>query len=426
MNARPLIRTASYLVAAAALLCEDAGGAAAQSTPTPTTTPAAAVTSPALPAATSVSFPSSQPGLSLTGLLYRPTSPGPSPAIVIMSGTSGKEGFQNWEIPWALRLQRAGYVALVVDSFTARGLGFADHWRLPMVARGQDALDAGRFLASQPFVNAHALGVIGRSGGGTAVLAAVVQRTGHPHAVPFKAGVALYGYCQEKLGDWPGGTPTNASAANAFRTSIPLLIAIGTKDTHVPPASCQALAASAKRVGSPVTLLVFPGADHAFDTLYGNGTPAQQAQIINAIGGLIAKDVAAAPSGTAIHVTAADFSSHVGQSNLGTLVFVMQPGRGAGSAGGKTTLSGTPSGVTFAINLAESSSSQIAQIRQGSCAQIYPEVAYTLGTVVDGTAAGTLPNVGLGELQNGHYAVVVVANANATQLSSCGDIPSST
>lgn len=63
-----------------------------------------------------------------------------------MSGTSGVEGFQNWEIPWAQRLQSAGYVALIVDSFTSRHLTFAEHWKLGTAARGQDALDAGAFL----------------------------------------------------------------------------------------------------------------------------------------------------------------------------------------------------------------------------------------------------------------------------------------
>jgi dienelactone hydrolase len=74
-------------------------------------------------------------------MLYRPGSSAPAPAIAIMSGTSGTEGFQNWEIRWAQRLQSAGYVALIVDSFTARRLTFAEHWKLGAAARGQDALD---------------------------------------------------------------------------------------------------------------------------------------------------------------------------------------------------------------------------------------------------------------------------------------------
>jgi dienelactone hydrolase len=143
-------------------------------------------------------------------VLCRPGASAPAPAIAIISGTSGTEGFQNWEVPWARRLQSAGYVALIVDSFTARHLTFAEHWRLGPAARAQDALDAGSFLAKQPFVRRGKIGVIGRSGGGTAVLGAIVERADRARSLPFKMAVADYGYCPGPLRRLEGRDVTRA------------------------------------------------------------------------------------------------------------------------------------------------------------------------------------------------------------------------
>ena len=376
-------------------------------------------------APTSVAFPSKTPGLTLTGILYRPASSSPAPAIAIISGTSGIEGFQNWEIPWALRLQSAGYVALIVDSFSARHLSFGDHWKLRPAARAQDALDAGAFLAQQPFVRHDRVGVIGRSGGGTAVLGAIVTLPGRPQPLVFKMAVADYGYCQDPYGAWKGGTSLQRPDDAAYRTAIPLLITIGTFDTHVPVASCIALARTAKRVGVNVTLLTYAGAEHAFDALYGDGTPQQKAAVVNVIAAFIAKYLAPAPSGTPITVRPAAFASRNSASG-GTIVVRMRAGKGQVTASGSATLKQTGHDVAVTINLSESASRAFGEIRQGQCAQPYPYGEYHLGPVVDGTGSGVVRNVRLSYLMNGHFAVVVGSTPNASVPVSCGDIPRNT
>jgi dienelactone hydrolase len=370
-----------------------------------------------------VTFPSTTPGLELTGVLYRPSSSAPAPAIVIMSGTSGTEGFQNWEIPWAQRLQSAGYVALIVDSFSARHLAFAEHWKLGAAARGQDALDAGAFLARQPFVLRNNVGVIGRSGGGTAVLQAIVQRPGVARPLPFKMAVADYGYCHGPYGAWKGGTAPQRPNNAVYRTTIPLLITVGTFDSHVPFASCVALAQNAKRNGVNVTLVTYPGAEHAFDALYGDGTPQQKANVVNTIAAFIAKYLAPAPSGMPIAATAASFASSTTPAG-GRIVVQMQPGRGPGSASGSATLRQAGHDVTVAINLSESASRAVAEIRQGQCgAQLYPYGEYHLGSVINGTGSSVVRNVRLSYLMNGHFAIVVGSSAGAAVPLSCADIP---
>ena len=370
-----------------------------------------------------VFFASKLPGLRLSGVLYRPAR-SPAPAIVIVSGTSGREGFQNWEIPWAQRLQQAGYVALIVDSFTPRHLAFAQHWHLSRTARGQDALDAAAFLFREPFVRIGEIGAIGRSGGGSAVLSAIVERAGQPRRLPFKMAVSDYGYCQLAYGDWKGGTVATRSRNAVYRTSVPLLIAIGTSDTHVPVASCVALVSSARKAGVPVTLRTYAGAEHAFDTLYGNGTPVQQADIVNTIAAFIAEDLAPAPSGTPIHLNAAAFESRLNPAG-GSLVMRMRPAMGATGFSGSAVMTQVSGGVTVEINLSEGAKRGVAGVRQGSCAQLYPEIAYRLGDVANGSASGLVPSVQLSYLMNGHFAVVVAPSANSTSYTSCGDIPRS-
>jgi dienelactone hydrolase len=377
------------------------------------------------PAPSQVGFPSATAGLQLTGVLYRPASSVPAPAIAIMSGTSGTEGFQNWEIPWALRLQAAGYVALIVDSFTARHLTFSEHWKLSAAARGQDALDAGSFLAKQPFVRRDEIGLFGRSGGGTAVLQAIVERPG-ARPLPFKMAVADYGYCQDPYGAWKGGTAAVRPADAAYRTTIPLLITMGTFDSHVPVAACEALAQNSKRAGENVTLMTYTGAEHAFDALYGDGTPQQKASVVNTIAAFIAKYLAPAPSGTPIEVSAAAFASSTSATG-GRLVVRMQAGKGPGSATGLATLKQSGANVTVAINLSESASHAVAEIRQGQCGpQLYPYGEYHLGSVVNGTGSGLVRNVRLSYLMNGHFAVVVGLTPGAAVPLSCGNIQRNT
>jgi dienelactone hydrolase len=209
-----------------------------------------------------VSFPSSQAGTTLTGELTVPNVTNTVPIIIISPGTAGIEGFSFWERPWARRLRDLGYASLIVDSYMSRHSSWKNHWRIDArTVKARDLLDAQAYLAAQPFARAASTGLIGRSSGGTAVLAAIVQG---PQAAPFAVAVADYGYCQLAYGAWPGGTPA-PSATIAYRTTVPLLIQVGANDTTVSSAACKALVASAHDAGVPVELVVYPNVGHRFD-----------------------------------------------------------------------------------------------------------------------------------------------------------------
>ncbi|MGC2129189.1 MAG: prolyl oligopeptidase family serine peptidase [Candidatus Aquilonibacter sp.] len=209
-----------------------------------------------------VSFPSSQAGTTLTGELTLPAIASRAPAIIISPGTAGIEGFSFWERPWARRLSKLGYATLIVDSYMSRHSSWKNHWRIdPRKVKSRDLLDAQAYLATQSFTRANSVGLLGRSSGGTAVLAAIVQGA---QPAPFAVAVADYGYCQLAYGAWPGGTPA-PSASIAYRTSVPLLIQVGANDTTVSPAACKALVASAHDAGENIELVVYPNVGHRFD-----------------------------------------------------------------------------------------------------------------------------------------------------------------
>jgi dienelactone hydrolase len=220
-----------------------------------------------------ISFPSSRPGTTLIGELTMPTG-ARAPAVIISPGTAGIEGFSFWERPWARRLHALGFGALIVDSYSARGSTWKNHWRIDArTTKARDLLDARAYLAKQSFVRAQSIGLLGRSSGGTAVLAAIVQDARAPVQPPpfsldvrppFSVAVADYGYCQLAYGAWPGGTPA-PSAAIAYRTSVPLLIQVGANDTTVSARACEALAASVSAAGRRIELEVYPGVGHRFD-----------------------------------------------------------------------------------------------------------------------------------------------------------------
>jgi dienelactone hydrolase len=221
-----------------------------------------------------VSFPSSQSGTTMIGELTLSEGNGAAPAIIISPGTAGIEGFSFWERPWARRLRDLGFASLIVDSYLSRNSSWKNHWRIDArTVRAVDLLDAETYLAKQPFVRPQSIGVIGRSSGGTAILAAIVQTAQAPATLPpfvagarppFSVAVADYGYCQLGYGNWPGGTPAS-SAAIAYRTDVPLLIQVGADDQTVSANACEALVESARDAGISIDLQVYPNATHRFD-----------------------------------------------------------------------------------------------------------------------------------------------------------------
>ena len=180
--------------------------------------------------------------------LYKPAGNGPFPALVLLHGCGG---ISANVIAWGQWLTAQGYVALVLDSFSGRGLTRVCGDSAPLMggARAPDVYAAAKHLKTLSFVDAERIGAIGWSHGGWTVLRAAALQANEPD-VRIKALVAFYPFC--------GDTPV-------YRSSIPLLMLLGASDDWTPAEPCRRLAEAARRDGRDVTVFVYPNAHHGFD-----------------------------------------------------------------------------------------------------------------------------------------------------------------
>jgi dienelactone hydrolase len=164
---------------------------------------------------------------------------------------------------WTGRLVRMGYLVAIPDSFSPRGYhnGVCGHGaRVPARLRADDAYAALRHVEKLPNVLADRIGLIGHSHGGWTVLAAMDRETGAQARAAagaqhsFAAGIAFYPDCAS--GAW---IPTYHAAA-------PLLILVGELDDWTPAAPCQRLAHWTQQQGQPVSIKIYLGALHSFDS----------------------------------------------------------------------------------------------------------------------------------------------------------------
>jgi dienelactone hydrolase len=190
-------------------------------------------------------------GIDIPAQLWRPAT-AKAPAVALFHGCGGV-GQNNTRM--AGLLQGWGYVALVVDSFSSRGLKdvCGRHWPTQADAetRALDIDASLRWLDTQPYVRAAEVGFMGYSyGGGVAALRAFAPR------VPARAAILVYPDCAlaEPLGP-------------RLTVPQPTLVAMGALDDWTPVTQCQALF---DRIATGRDLLethVYPGAHHSVDAL---------------------------------------------------------------------------------------------------------------------------------------------------------------
>src|ERR1044072_6365246 len=217
--------------------------------------------------------------------LLKPNGSGPFPAIVIMHDCSGL-GPRSSGAPerWAKELSGLGYVILMPDSFSTRGFAEGmctdpspNRREVSPVRRAADAYAALAYLRTLAFVDFPRVGLMGGSHGGSTTLASMIApKSGndlfaHEKDAIFAAAVALYPGCGFQYGDWrpvrksgPGGPVT--AYTGFYKPLAPLLILIGENDDWTPAEPCQKLADAAQGAGYPISIKVYPGAHHAFDS----------------------------------------------------------------------------------------------------------------------------------------------------------------
>jgi dienelactone hydrolase len=201
--------------------------------------------------------------LALPAFVFSPQGAGPHPAVVMVHGCGGaygRDGQLNARHQmWGEYLAAQGYVALMLDSFSARGYRqicttkFSER-SLKEADRVGDAYAALAYLRQLPQVNPARVALLGWSHGGGVTLSAI----GHAPAAGqagFNAAVSFY----------PGCTSRNQKA-DSFHPYAPLLLLIGEADDWTPAAPCKALAASVAARGEPMQIVTYPDTYHDFDS----------------------------------------------------------------------------------------------------------------------------------------------------------------
>ena len=204
--------------------------------------------------------------------LSKPEGPGPFPAVVIMHDCSGL-GPRSSGAPgrWAGELVGRGYVVLMPDSFTTRGHpdgvctdASRSRDNVSPARRVRDAYAALAHLRTLPYVDGTHVGLMGGSHGGSTTLTSMIapesdgDLLAKERRAGFAAGVALYPGCVATRRTW--------SNTGVYQPVAPLLILIGDKDDWTPAEPCRRLTEAAQQAGYPVTIKIYPGAYHSFDS----------------------------------------------------------------------------------------------------------------------------------------------------------------
>jgi dienelactone hydrolase len=190
--------------------------------------------------------------------LYRPDGAGPFPAIVVLHGCLG---VRSKDAGWAERLREQGYVALVVDSLTGRGLttleqrrGVCAGWTLWGGTRAADVSASLAYLRTLPYVDPTRLAAIGFSHGAWAALDLLAVAS-DDEVRGLRAVVGFYPYCGViSRAQWFG-----------WRVDVPTLLLLAAEDRTVSPLQCQSLAERVTAGGRSVAFTVYPQVGHNFD-----------------------------------------------------------------------------------------------------------------------------------------------------------------
>ena len=194
-------------------------------------------------------------------------------AVVVLHDCSGlgpRSSGSPWR--WAAELVKRGFVVFLPDSFSSRGHpdgvctnASSSRNEVNAERRVRDAYAVLAYARTLASVDGRRIGVMGGSHGGTTTLLAMSAPISDGDVLAqekgegFAAGIALYPGCGARFGGWIGRSGT-------YKTIAPLMILTGEKDDWTPADACVNLVKSAKAAAQPVSIKVYPGAHHSFDS----------------------------------------------------------------------------------------------------------------------------------------------------------------
>ena len=195
----------------------------------------------------------------ITGLLFLPKSTTPNhttPAVIMLHGSAGM--IQD-RAKYGPQLASMGIAVLLVETYDSRrdlGVGFIERvLNITETMFVADAYAALGYLATRPEIDPHRVVLTGFSYGGMATEYALYAQLADalaPTGLRFVGHVAFYAPCIARFVD-------NRT------TGAPLLMLYGAEDQLIQPDRCADTAKELRAGGSPVDIIVYPGAVHQWD-----------------------------------------------------------------------------------------------------------------------------------------------------------------
>jgi dienelactone hydrolase len=178
-----------------------------------------------------------------------PDGPGPHPAIIFVPGCSG---FTPSVAPGAYervaaQLRAQEYIVVFADYLGRRGLTSCAGAPITHADAAEDVVAAAAWLKSQPSVDQTRITVLGWSYGGGAALVALSEYT--EEQLAFSRAIVYYPDCR---------------AVRPWKITMPVLMLLAGEDDVAPGKRCQQ-AVQGSAVAEAVKIVVYPGAQHAFD-----------------------------------------------------------------------------------------------------------------------------------------------------------------
>lgn len=188
-----------------------------------------------------------QKAISISGILLKPSGPGPFPIVLMLPGTGGIAAPYCFGL-FAKQFARWGYATLVVASTTAHDDTGRRLYDFSFTDQANHARGAVKALATFTDIDRNRIAVWGFSRGGATVIE--LATNSQDQGRRFRAIMAAAPPCPAKL----------------VKPRMPLLVMIGTDDAFMSAQACKDFAAQLAG-NSDFELLLLPGANHVYWTM---------------------------------------------------------------------------------------------------------------------------------------------------------------